>query len=221
MLDRDDSVRRAAGTVPGATALVADVTDETSARDAVAVFAAGPALLVNNAGVVRKGTLLGQPLAVFRQVLEVNLVGALVMARAVVPGMIERGIGAIVNVSSIAAVTANAGGGAYGPSKAGLANLTEQMAIEWAAFGIRVNAVAPGMLDGGMATAVGDPDALAARRAMVPQGRLGTVEDVADVILFLASDAARYVTGQQLLVDGGLSRAVMANLPMPTPAGWE
>lgn len=221
LLDRDRAgTEAAAAATGGAIPLAADITDESAVAKAIARFGGPIHLLVNNAGIVRKGSLLEQPVADFRAVMDINLVGALIMARAVVPGMIRQGGGAIVNVSSIAAVQANANGGAYGPSKAALCNLTQVMAVEWAGHGIRVNAVAPGLIDGGMATAgARHPEVVEARRRMVPLGSLGTPDAVADVILFLASDAARYVTGQQLLADGGLGRSVLASLPMPPADG--
>ncbi|MFS0736831.1 SDR family NAD(P)-dependent oxidoreductase [Sphingomonas sp. 1P06PA] len=221
LLDREaEATEAAARGIAGSVPLVADITDEAAVASAIAAFGDAPDLLVNNAGIVRKGSLLDQPVADFRAVMEINLIGALIVSRAVVPGMIRRGGGAVVNVSSIAAVQANVGGGAYGPSKAALFNLTQVMALEWAAHGIRVNAVAPGMIDGGMATAgAAHPEVVDARRRMVPLATLGTPAEIADVVLFLGSDAARYVTGQQLLVDGGLGRSVLASLPMPPADG--
>ncbi|HET7718820.1 MAG TPA: SDR family oxidoreductase, partial [Acidimicrobiales bacterium] len=106
--------------------------------------------------------------------------------------------------------------GAYGPTKAAVALLTQQMALEWGAAGIRVNAVAPGLIDGGMSEAIyADQPTRRAREAKVPLRRLGTAADVADAVWWLASPAAAYVTGQQLLIDGGVTMAMIANLPRP------
>ena len=105
--------------------------------------------------------------------------------------------------------------GAYGPTKAAISLLTQQMALEWAPS-IRVNAVAPGLVDAGMSQPIyADADARRARAARVPLGRLGTESDVVDVVLWLASDEARYVTGQTLLVDGGVTMSVLTTLPRP------
>jgi NAD(P)-dependent dehydrogenase (short-subunit alcohol dehydrogenase family) len=94
--------------------------------------------------------------------------------------------------------------------------LTEQMALEWSAFGIRVNAVAPGVMDAGMArSSNADPEARRKRQSHVPAGRFGTPDDIAEAVLFLASPEADYVTGQTLVVDGGISRSALAGLPRP------
>jgi NAD(P)-dependent dehydrogenase (short-subunit alcohol dehydrogenase family) len=106
--------------------------------------------------------------------------------------------------------------GAYGASKAAVALLTSQMALEWGAHGIRVNAVAPGLVDAGMSAPIyADAATRHARESKVPLGRLGTAADIAAVVLFLASDAAAYVTGQNLVVDGGVTGSLIAHLPRP------
>ncbi len=216
VLDREaDAAARIAAGLSDAVPLQADVTDEASVDAALAAFGHVPDLLVNNAGIVRKGSLIDQGVDNFRTVIEVNLIGTYVVARAVARAMAARGSGVIVNMSSVAAITANALGGAYGPSKAAVANLTEVMALEFAPLGIRVNCVAPGLIASGMgASANGDPEIGAARLAMVPAGELGTAEHVADAVAFLASDAARYVHGHQLVVDGALTLSALARMPL-------
>ena len=216
VLDAQASPAQAvAATIPGAVAFAADVTDEASVAAALKDF--GPVdLLVNAAGIMKKGLLLDQSVADFRRMLDINLIGAFVMLKAVGPGMMARRSGTIINITSIAGIQANSEGGAYGPSKAGLANLTTQMALELAPHGIRVNAIAPGMIAAGMAAAAAaDPQVRAARAAKIPAGDLGTAEHIADAVLFLASDAARYIHGHQLVVDGAVTQSVLANLPIP------
>ena len=198
----------------GATPLVADVTDEAAVAAAVAAFGPVPDVLVNNAGIGRFAPLLDLSLADFRDVLEVNLVGAYVVARAVARGMIARGSGRIINITSVGGIAAAPGAGSYGAAKSGLARLTEQMALEWGPEGVRVNAVAPGFVDAGLAARFyEDPEIRALRGGAVPSRRLGTAEDVAGVVAFLASESADYINGEQIVVDGGLSVSVLTQLP--------
>jgi NAD(P)-dependent dehydrogenase (short-subunit alcohol dehydrogenase family) len=110
------------------------------------------------------------------------------------------------------------GGGAYGATKSGLAQMTELMSVEWGPSGIRVNAVAPGFIDAGMsAPFFKDPVVRELRGGGVPLRRLGTAEDVAEAVMFLASDAASYISGQELAVDGGVINSVLAQLPRERP----
>jgi NAD(P)-dependent dehydrogenase (short-subunit alcohol dehydrogenase family) len=138
------------------------------------------------------------------------------MARAAALGMIANGGGAIVNVTSMNGVAPGPNAGAYGASKAGVALLTQQMALEWGPHGVRVNAVAPGLIDAGMSAPIyADAEVRRARESKVPLGRLGRAEDVAKAVLFLASEEASYVTGQNLLVDGGVTMGIIGQLPRP------
>ena len=192
------------------------VADEAAAEVVLDAFGT-PDVVVNNAGIVRFGPLVDQRLDDMRAVLEVNLLGAFVVARAVARRLIAEGRpGAVVNITSMNGVAAGPNAGAYGASKAGIALLTSQMAIEWGGHGIRVNAVAPGLIDGGMSAPIyADAVTRAARESKVPLGRLGHPSDIADVVLFLASDAAAYVTGQNIVVDGGVTGSLIAHLPRP------
>ncbi len=192
------------------------VADPDAVEEVLDRFGA-PDVVVNNAGIVRFGPLTDLPLDQWREVLDVNLTGTFVVARAVARRWIEMGTaGSIVNVTSMNGVAAGPNAGAYGASKAAVALLTNQMALEWGPHGIRVNAVAPGLIDGGMSTPIyADPDTRRARESKVPLGRLGTPDEVADVVLFLASSTAAYVTGQNLVVDGGVTGSVIAHLPRP------
>jgi NAD(P)-dependent dehydrogenase (short-subunit alcohol dehydrogenase family) len=207
-------VRRTAAAIAHAVPLAGDVTDETSIEAALAAFGDVPDLLVNNAGIGRFGPLVDMALADFRKVVEVNLLGAFITAKLAARRMIARGSGVIVNITSINAVTPGPNAGAYPATKAGLAKLTEQMALEWGPLGIRVNAIAPGFIDAGMSSQFyADPRIRELRGRAVPSRRLGTAEDIAEAVLFLASDAASYINGHQLVVDGGVSWSLLSQLP--------
>ncbi len=202
--------------IEGATALVADVSDEAAVEAAFDAFGETPDLVVNNAGIVRFGPLLDLSASDWRAVVDVNLTGTFVVARAAARRMVERGHGAIVNVTSMNGVAPGPNAGAYGSTKAGVALLTQQMAYEWGPKGIRVNAVAPGLIDGGMSAPIyADAETRHARESKVPLGRLGVPDDIADAVLFLASDGASYITGQNLLVDGGVTMGIIGQLPRP------
>jgi NAD(P)-dependent dehydrogenase (short-subunit alcohol dehydrogenase family) len=203
-------------TLPGTghVALQADVTDEQAMRAAFDEFGVTPDVMVNNAGIVRFGSLLEQSVADFRASVEVNLVGTYIGAREAGLRMVARGRGAIVNMTSLNAVTPGPGAGAYPAAKAGVAKLTEHLSLELGPLGIRVNCVAPGFIDGGMSTPVyADPRVRQLRGGAVPLRRLGLVEEVAKAVMWLASDDASYVTGHQLVVDGGVAHSVLLQLP--------
>jgi len=211
-----EAARQVAGSLPDAVADVVDVCDEDGVTAALDRLGQVPDLLVNNAAAVRFGPLLEHSLADWRFVLEVNLTGTFVAGRAAAKVMAAEGGGVIVNIASINGVSAAPNAGAYTPSKAAVILLTELMALEWAPLGVRVNAVAPGLIDAGMADQVNaDPAARRQRQGHVPLGRLGTPEDVAEAVLFLASPESGYITGQTLAVDGGITRGALARLARP------
>lgn len=200
--------------IPNAVALTADVSDEVSVAAALESFGEVPDLLVNNAGIVRFGTLLEQSADDFRATISVNLIGCYLMSAAVARGMADRGSGNIVNITSINGISPGPGTGGYGASKSGIATLTAQMAIEWGPLGLRINAVAPGFIDAGMSAPIyADPKIRASRGGAVPSRRLGLASDVAKAVMYLASDDAAYVNGHQLVVDGGVVQSVIAQLP--------
>ncbi len=193
-----------------------DVVDEAAVEGAVASLPDAPSLLVNSAGIVRFGPLLEVSLADWEQALRVNLTGTFLVGRTVARRMATVGDGAIVNIASVNGVAAAPNAGAYSASKAGVIRLSEHQAMEWAPLGIRVNCVAPGLIDAGMSDAIyADPEVRRLRQARVPLGRLGSSEDIADTVLFLASEKATYITGQVLAVDGGLLKSTLASLPRP------
>jgi NAD(P)-dependent dehydrogenase (short-subunit alcohol dehydrogenase family) len=194
----------------------ASVADE-QAVDAVIDEFGVPDVVVNNAGIVRFGPLVDLDVADFRTVVDVNLVGTFVVARAAARRWMAEGRpGCVVNVTSMNGVAAGPNAGAYGSSKAAVALLTSQMAIEWGPSGIRVNAVAPGLIDAGMSEPIyADAVVREARESKVPLRRLGLASDIANVVLFLASDQAGYIHGQNIVVDGGVTGSVIAHLPRP------
>lgn len=224
VLDRDlDAAARTAASIgTGAIALGADTTDEAQVGAAFDVFAAhtgrpAPDGLVANAGIVRFGPLLDLDPDDWRGVIDVNLTGTFIAARTFARRVVDAGrAGAIVTITSMNGVAAGPNAGAYGATKAGVALLTTQMALEWGPLGIRANAVAPGLIDAGMSGPIyADPEIRRLRSERVPIGRLGTGADVASVVLFLLSDEAAYVSGTELLVDGGVTGSVISTLPRP------
>ena len=170
--------------------------------DRVAAELGTPTILVNNAGVYPDNTLLDMPETAWDAVIDTNLKGAFLCAQAFARRRIAAGGGgAIVNLASTAAFSARIGAGHYCASKAGVAMLTKCMAQEWGPHRIRVNAVAPGLIE-----VEGERAGDAYKRSflpMIPYGRIGAPPDVARVVAFLASDAADFVTGTVLPVDGG------------------
>lgn len=208
---------RTAGQVEGvageigerALAVVLDVTDQASCERAVAEVTARlgpPSVLVNAAGIspVRQRAE-EHAVDAWRDILDVNLTGSFLMTRAAAPALLERG-GAVVMISSVTGRIASPRLAAYGASKAGLTHLTRTLAREWAWRGVRVNAVSPGYVETELTGAMLAVERL--REAVVaetPLGRVATVEEIVPAVLFLVSDEASYITGAELLVDGGMA----------------
>jgi NAD(P)-dependent dehydrogenase (short-subunit alcohol dehydrogenase family) len=190
--------------------LTADVSDPQAVASAIQQTAhrfGRLDALVNNAGVAVFKPLLATTFEEWSRVLAVNLSGPFLCTQAAAPLMAETGGGAIVNVTSISGLRASTLRVAYGTSKAGLAHLTKQQAVELAELGIRVNAVAPGPVDTAMAKAVHSPSIRADYHDAIPLGRYGLEDELADMIVFLCSERASYVTGQVIAVDGGFEAA--------------
>ncbi len=196
---------------PDATlAVEADVSDPSQVSRAVAAVSARLGrldALVNNAGIAIFRPLLETTYEDWSRVMAVNLTGPFLMTQAAAPVMAETGGGAIVNVTSISGLRASTLRVAYGTSKAALAHLTKQQAVELAHLGIRANAVAPGPVDTAMAKAVHSPEIRAEYLVVIPLERYGLEEELAETIHFLCSERASYVTGQLIAVDGGFDAA--------------
>jgi 3-oxoacyl-[acyl-carrier protein] reductase len=186
----------------GGRAVEADVSDPDQAKRLVEE-AGDLDILVNNAGVTRDGLLARMPDADWRDVLETNLSSVFYTCRAVTRGMMKKRAGSIVNVSSIVGVHGNWGQTNYGASKAGIIGFTKSLARELGSRGVRANVVAPGYVNTRL-TDVLLEEAKEAMLANTPLGRLGDPEDVAGAVRFLCSDEAAFITGEVLLVDGGL-----------------
>jgi 3-oxoacyl-[acyl-carrier protein] reductase len=197
----------AAGLGDRAVGVACDVTDGAQVESAISTAekTLGPiAILVNNAGITRDNLLLRMTEAEWDEVMQANLKGAFHTTKAVLKGMMKRRQGRIINVSSIIGMTGNKGQANYAASKAGLIAFTKSVAKEYGSRGILVNAIAPGFIETDMTGGLPEE----ARQAMlggVILGRFGTPADVAGAVLFLASDLAGYITGQTLVVDGGLA----------------
>ena len=203
-----------AGELGTAMALEADVGDPAAMSAALDAFGEAPSVLINNAGILRTGPLIDHPVEDFRLVIDINLTGVFIVGQLVARRMREAGGGAIVNVASINGMHPSLNSGAYAAAKAGVIGLTQNMAVEWGAFGIRVNSIAPGFIDAGMAAPFYREAAVRRRRgSAVPLKRLGTDDEVAQCALFLASDAASYISGQNIAIDGGVIQSVLAQLP--------
>ncbi|MGH2573665.1 MAG: 3-oxoacyl-ACP reductase FabG [Actinomycetota bacterium] len=190
-----------------AAAFRADVSDERQVEEMfreIREWVGKPLVLVNNAGVLRDGLTVKYPLSEFERVVRTNLSGAFLCAREALPAMLRARWGRIVNVSSAAGIRGNPGQAAYSASKAGVIGLTQSLAKEYGSRGITANAVCPGFVETAMTE-----DFIDRQRErlveQIPSGRIGTPEEVAGVIKFLASEEASYVNGAVIAVDGGLT----------------
>lgn len=207
-----DAVTEAGGT---AKAFACDITDRPQVEQAVAasIDAFGPvAVLVNNAGWDIFRPFLKTTPEEWQQLIAINLIGALHMHHVVLPGMVEQKYGRIINIASDAARVGSSGEAVYAACKAGLVALSKTLAREHARHSITVNVVCPGPTDTALFAdykeGAGNPEKLVeAFRRSIPLGRIGEPEDLPGAIVFFASDAASYVTGQVLSVSGGLSMA--------------
>ncbi|WP_310305495.1 glucose 1-dehydrogenase [Sphingomonas sp. BE270] len=207
-----DAVTEAGGT---AKAFACDITDRPQVEQAVAaaIDAFGPvAVLVNNAGWDIFRPFLKTTPEEWQQLIAINLVGALHMHHVVLPGMVEQRYGRIINIASDAARVGSSGEAVYAACKAGLVALSKTLAREHARHSITVNVVCPGPTDTALFAdykeGAGNPEKLVeAFRRSIPLGRIGEPEDLPGAIVFFASDAASFVTGQVLSVSGGLSMA--------------
>lgn len=208
-----DEVQAVADPIDG-VALAADVTDPEAVEQALDTLGETPRLLINNAGILRTGPLIEHSIEDFRLVIDVNLNSVFIVAQAVARRMKDNGGGAIINLASINALNPSTLCGAYAAAKAGVICLTQQMSMEWGEHDIRVNSIAPGFIDSGMsAPYYKNPRIRELRSNAVPLKRLGSADDVAECAMFLASDAAGYITGENIAVDGGVIHSVLMQLP--------
>ena len=184
-----------------------DVTSEADWESAVgeAVSRSGKLdVLVNNAGIYLRGFVEETEPADWDRVMEVNAKGAFLGTRAAIPAMRDSGGGSIVNIASFNSLVGTTTSAAYNASKAAVRLLTKSTAVQYAGDGIRANAIHPGPIQTAMfMSGFQDEEAVESRRALVPLGRIGTAEDVAYGALFLASDESSYMTGSDLVIDGG------------------
>jgi NAD(P)-dependent dehydrogenase (short-subunit alcohol dehydrogenase family) len=203
-----------ATSLTGARAFAVDAADEAGIEAVLGQMRVVPDVLVNNAGIVRFGSLLDQSLADMKAVVNVNLIGTYVTARAVARQMIARGSGVIINMTSISGIHPAPGSGAYAATKTAIATLTQLMALEWGPRGVRVNAVAPGFVDAGISAPIYEnPRVRELRGNAVPLGRLGKARDITNAVMFLASEQGAYINGHELVVDGGVINSVLSQLP--------
>lgn len=182
---------------------VADPQQVTTSIDQVAERFGRIDALVNNAGIAVFKPMLETSFDEWARVLAVNLSGPFLCTQACAPVMLKTGSGSVVNIASISGVRASTLRIAYGTSKAALIHLTKQQAVELGNLGIRVNAVAPGPVETAMAQQVHSADIRTSYHDAIPLKRYGTVEEIAQAVAFLCSDAASYINGQTLAVDGG------------------
>ncbi len=205
---RDGAKAEAAAAGLGGTAkgYACDVADQTQVETLIESVEKdlGPIdVLVNNAGITKDNLLFRIGAGDWDSVLDTNLKAAFLLTKLTARGMIKRRWGRIINISSVVGLTANKGQANYAASKAGLIGFTKSVAKELASRNVLVNAVAPGYIATEMTEAISD-EMKQALQAAIPLGRLGQGEDIAHAVLFLASDLASYITGQVLVVDGGM-----------------
>ncbi|GAA3551710.1 SDR family NAD(P)-dependent oxidoreductase [Amycolatopsis ultiminotia] len=205
--NRDAAEKTAAELLGDAAAFTVDVTDEAQVARVVGAATerfGGPAVLVNAAGIIVRKTLLESTVEEWRRVLDVNLTGYFILLRQVVPLMAAGGGGSIVQIASIAGHTGY-GFSSYTAAKGGVLALTRQLAAELAQDGIRINSVSPGVVHSGLnRDTLANPAIHAATVANTPVGRIGDPADIAAAVAFLAGPDAGYITGTDLVADGGM-----------------
>ena len=224
-IDRDadgcaETVAQIAGSGGRAVAVACDVADAASVSAAAqrTLEAFGDCdVLVNCAGILGRGGLDELTLEQWSGMIAVNLTGTFLCSRTFGRQMRRKGKGALVHLASVVAAHPAPNAGAYSVTKAGVAMLSQQFAIEWGVHGIRSNSVSPGMTLTPMTQASFEHPGLTERRSkIVPAGRIGTPTDIANAVLFLASDRSDYITGVDLTVDGGWTRNLMTLVPRAT-----
>lgn len=184
-----------------------DVRDEGAALEVISQIdtrGRGIGILINNAGVSHDGLSWKLPVEQYRETVDVNLTGSFIMSQAVLPGMRERQDGRILNISSVVAKRGIAGTSGYSASKCGLFGLTRTIAREVASRGITVNCLVAGYFEAGMGSKLPETIREQTMRS-IPAGRFGDASRLAEIVAFLCSDACEYITGQEIVVDGGFT----------------
>lgn len=224
MIDRDRAeLEEAAADIPGATPFCCDVSDPglvTTMVEQVQSHFGRIDALVNNAGVADFGPLEDTDFKRWRTVMETNLDGVFLCSQAVIPAL-KSSRGSIVNIASISGLRASTLRVAYGTSKAAVIHLTRQQAAELGEYGIRCNSVAPGPVRTKLAAAVHTPEIVAAYHDAIPLNRYGSEGEIAEVIVFLCSDKAAYITGQNIAADGGFDSTGVGLPTLRTPSNPE
>ena len=213
IIDTDEqAVKQAEEKNKGLKGCVANIVKDDEVKEAFDKLGT-PNTLVNNAGIVKFGPLIEQSVEDFITTVNVNLIGTYIVSREAALRM-EGGKGHIINISSINSITPGPGAGAYPSTKAGIKQMTRQLAIELSDRKIRVNSVAPGFIDAGMSAPIyEDKKVREIRSRAVPVKRLGTGSDIAEAVMFLDSEQASYVNGHELVVDGGVVHSLLNQLP--------
>lgn len=196
-----------------------DVATDNSvkaAADTVEKALGGCDVLVNNAGILRPGELETVSIADWDAMMNINVTGYLRCAQAFSAPMFAKGKGAIVHIASIAGSEPQAASGAYSPGKAAIRMLSRQLAFEWGKRGVRSNVVSPGLVRTPLSESFYQaPGVLERRSEAMPLGRIARSEDIAEAVAFFASDRSSYVTGQEIVVDGGFAQTLMSHVPRP------
>jgi len=200
----EDVVKKAGFTVITECVDITNTDKFTEVLESLASEYGGIGILVNNAGITRDNLLIRMTDEEFDKVMEVNLRAAFVGMRAAAKSMMRNKFGRIINISSVSGVMGNAGQTNYSASKAGLIGMTKTAARELAKKNVTANCVAPGFIDTEMSRKLPEPIIEAAKQ-LIPMRRVGSVDDVAKAVAFLARDEAGYITGQVLCVDGGMA----------------
>jgi NAD(P)-dependent dehydrogenase (short-subunit alcohol dehydrogenase family) len=195
-----DALKGTAGITPVALDLSDDASIATYLSKAPAID-----ILVNNAGINRHARVGDLDLDDFDDIMRINVRGAVALCKGLVPGMAARGWGRVVNVTSIFSTVAKSARASYATSKFALAGFTKALALDYASQGVLANAVAPGFIGTEMTARMLGEKGIAEMTAQVPVGRLGTPEEVANLVAFLASAENSFITGQNILIDGGFT----------------